>query len=306
MYHRVLPASSLEKTFSNKAIIVSTCTFEKHVEFLKKNFNILSLDEFEKYLNKGGSYPGKSCLITFDDGWFDNYEYALPVLNKKHVPATIFLPYNYIATSKRFWQEELSASLHLLCDAPNTQQVTEFLKSLPYRIDVSDCKELRSEQIYESVRQIKGLSDPEIDDILEKSRQLSTDLPIQQENIDNYLKWINVKDMMEREITFGSHCLSHRILTGLSKEDISAEIGDSKTNIEAEINTNVKSIAYPNGNYNEIVLKSTQITGYSLGFSTESGHVGQKTNRYAIPRININDVVSHNLPLFYCRLLRIF
>jgi peptidoglycan/xylan/chitin deacetylase (PgdA/CDA1 family) len=305
MYHRVLPVSSFEQTYSNSAIIVSTNTFEKHIGFLKKNFNVLSLDEFEQHLNDEGSYPSKSCLITFDDGWFDNYEYALPVLAKKGVPATIFLPYNYIGTSKRFWQEELTASLHLLRDDPR-DEVTEFLNSLPYRIIQPDNEETLGSRINECIRQIKRLADQEIDAILANARQLSDQQSKKHTNIDNYLTWNNVNDMMDNHIAFGSHCLSHRILTGLSKDIMSAEIGESKAKIEAMLDTPVKSIAYPNGNYNDDVLEATQKRGYSLGFSTVSGHVSQTTNRYAIPRININDAATKHLPLFYCRLLKIF
>jgi peptidoglycan/xylan/chitin deacetylase (PgdA/CDA1 family) len=304
MYHRVLPVSSFNQTYSNSAIIVSTKTFEKHVDFLKKNLDILSLDEFEQHLNEHGSYPSKSCLITFDDGWFDNYEYALPVLAKHGVPATIFLPYNYIGTSKRFWQEELTAALHTICD-DQRNEVTEFLNSLPYRIIQSDKDEMLSSHINECIRHIKKLTDQEIDDILENARHLAAQLSKQQSNIDTYLNWDNVKGMMEKHIAFGSHCLSHRILTGLSKNKMTAEIDESKAKIEAIIDTPVKSIAYPNGNYNDDVLKTAQTTGYTLGFSTVSTLVDHTTNRYAIPRINIHDAATKHLPLFYCRLLKI-
>jgi hypothetical protein len=184
--------------------------------------------------------------------------------------------------------------------------VAEFFDSLPYRINRSGNEQIQTSYINDFIRQLKRLGDQEIDAILVSARQLADYQSKQQTNIDNYLDWNNVKDMMENHITFGSHCLSHRILTGLSKDKMSAEIGESKAKIEAILSTPVKSIAYPNGNYDDDVLNTTKTTGYSMGFSTVSGHVSQTTNRYALTRININDAATKHLPLFYCRLLRIF
>lgn len=64
-------------------------------------------NEVAQIINTGMEFPPRSCLITFDDGWKDNYTYAYPVLKRHHIPALIFLTTDFIGTSRAFWHEQL-------------------------------------------------------------------------------------------------------------------------------------------------------------------------------------------------------
>ncbi len=66
--------------------------FEKHLNYLKENqFKVLSMDEFLTYLKSNKSFPDKSVLITFDDGYQSIYNNALPLLKEKNYPFTVFI-----------------------------------------------------------------------------------------------------------------------------------------------------------------------------------------------------------------------
>ena len=82
MYHRVLPADRIPESPSHPGIIVSTETFEMHLECVRKRFRALSPEAFATCMESGDELPGMSCLVTFDDGWRDNLEFALPILEK--------------------------------------------------------------------------------------------------------------------------------------------------------------------------------------------------------------------------------
>ncbi|MBU0580505.1 MAG: polysaccharide deacetylase family protein [Candidatus Margulisbacteria bacterium] len=101
-YHRVCPEF-------RGALAVTPEQFEQHIiSFLKKGYQIKNLkDIYELYFKQGQSIPKKTLVLTFDDGYQDNYTYAFPVIKKYKLSATIFLAVNYINQKKHFrWDLE--------------------------------------------------------------------------------------------------------------------------------------------------------------------------------------------------------
>lgn len=98
MYHGFCPAKdswSLEP--------VSPREFEKEMEYFSRNYELLSLDQLAEYMRQGKTLPGKAMVMTFDDGYKDNYPYAYPVLKKYHILATVFLTAGHIGSDRLFW-----------------------------------------------------------------------------------------------------------------------------------------------------------------------------------------------------------
>jgi len=83
---------------------VSPKEFEKQMQYLKdNNFNVISINTLISLIEKQDKFPPKTLVITFDDGYLDNYENALPILKKFNFPATIFIftaGINKITTTK--------------------------------------------------------------------------------------------------------------------------------------------------------------------------------------------------------------
>ncbi len=91
MYHRV--ARPLN---GDAHLCVSPANFESHIRYLSKHFDFISLEELSDYIEKR-AYPARdSVMLTFDDGWEDNYTNAFPVLKKYKAPALIFLASGFI------------------------------------------------------------------------------------------------------------------------------------------------------------------------------------------------------------------
>jgi len=88
-------------------LTVDTATFERYCRFFRRHFRVVSLPELVSKLERG-SPPNRELVITFDDGYRDNYENALPVLEKLSLPATFFLITQWIGTDfVPFWDEQL-------------------------------------------------------------------------------------------------------------------------------------------------------------------------------------------------------
>jgi len=298
-YHRVMPSSQAENCQSNPGIIVHSHNFTKHLELLVELFHIIPLDEFSACMASGGKFQDKSCLITFDDGWIDNYEHALPQLKERHIPVAIFLPFNYIGCELMFWQEELNLRLGILA-ASKSESDHDFITHL-----TGVKSDIKSEDIGSYISQLKKKDYDEIDKTLETLRehQKNMRLPL---HYNRYLNWNQVSAMQKAGVDFQSHSISHRILPKLDPETIDDELANSRRLLEPRLGSSVDAIAYPNGDSSPLVQSLAEKNGYQLGFTTDKGYVDKNTNAYAIPRINIHNNSSYNKPIFLCTILGIF
>jgi peptidoglycan/xylan/chitin deacetylase (PgdA/CDA1 family) len=88
MYHNTGPAAS----YQDKSFFIQEDIFEKQLEYIKKSgFVALGFDEVEEATLLEKQLPPRSIMLTFDDGWLDNYTYAFPLLKKHNIKANIFL-----------------------------------------------------------------------------------------------------------------------------------------------------------------------------------------------------------------------
>jgi len=83
MYHHILSKDSF--------IATSIENFDKQMKFISENYKTLTSDEFKNYKKGKIGVPKNSVLITFDDGWRDNLEFAYPILKKYNLKATLFI-----------------------------------------------------------------------------------------------------------------------------------------------------------------------------------------------------------------------
>lgn len=94
-----VPSCTAEGGGIQAGMYVDQETFEVHLEFLKKHFKMVPLSNLLPSIGKSyGSNSKPLCVLTFDDGYYDFYEHAFPVLKAYQVPATVFLPVDFIGS----------------------------------------------------------------------------------------------------------------------------------------------------------------------------------------------------------------
>jgi len=297
MYHRVIDASHAPLTDSSPGIIVRDQSFEMQMRTLREEFNPISLQGLREYLDNNVELPERSCLVTFDDGWLDNYEIAWPILNKYQIPAVVCLPCNFMSGDSMFWQEEMLMHLTSFLRSGNSMDTTTLSGVLGIDIrtkdpDIDDIRDfvlaqkpLRQEEIREKLQEIKNLSSPER----------------VKGHYNKYISWDQAMEMQSGGISFASHALTHRILTRLSSEGICTELVESKRVLTEQLGTEIAAVAYPNGDHDDRVLSQAHAAGYSIGFSTRSGLFDPAfDNPLAIPRLNMHDRNSGQKALFLC------
>jgi peptidoglycan/xylan/chitin deacetylase (PgdA/CDA1 family) len=297
-YHRILPEGAAASTHSAGAIITDSELFRQHLRWLKEEFQIIDMAELQAVLLNDQPLSANSLLITFDDGWWDNFVHAMPALAAEGVPATIFLPYNYIGTGEVFWQEEMLARLTQLSRCEDDSDRALLIELAGIEGD-ADKELLRS-----VVTKLKAKPYVEIYQILERLRQHQLQRSIDM-TLEGYLDWQQVKQMGEVNVSFGSHALSHRVLTQIELEEARHEISESRDLIKQKIGKEVETIAYPNGNCNSSIEQFVAESGYRLGFTITRGYVAKDSNPMALPRLNIHTANSSSKPLFLCSILNI-
>lgn len=106
MFHRVLPPEDPRFAGANPAYTLRLDAFERCLDLLGGFYSIVDLDAVERAA-RGAPLPPCPLLITFDDGWRDNLEYALPALAARRMPAVLFVASGFIGDARGFWQERV-------------------------------------------------------------------------------------------------------------------------------------------------------------------------------------------------------
>src|SRR5207248_1425065 len=106
-FHRILSPEEFTASDSLPGMMMKQSTFSRLLEYAASRFRMMGLADLE---GAGQRLSSPGCLITFDDGWKDNYTRAFPCLMEYRVPAIIFLTTGFVGGNGRFWVERLVAA----------------------------------------------------------------------------------------------------------------------------------------------------------------------------------------------------
>jgi peptidoglycan/xylan/chitin deacetylase (PgdA/CDA1 family) len=302
-YHRILPYELRDLSFSHSAIMVEPENFDRQLAFIKRNFTVVNSSTLAAAFETNQALPDAACLITFDDGWQDNYQYAFPILKKHALSAIIFPATDYIESGSLFWQEAMGHGFRHLLDVDSEEARTFLHEHGLYQLKHENDR-VRFNAIRDYVRKLKPLSYDELEHIMASMHTMLGNIDCG--DIDCYLNWQQISEMHDYGIEFGSHACSHRVLTRLDDQTVKQELEQSRQLLEQAIGEQVNLIAYPNGNYNDHLGELTRDAGYKIGFGTRFGHVTSTDNPLDIKRINIYDMTATNNPVMLATILGIF
>ncbi len=257
--------------------------FSRIISYLTQHFDIVPL---EHYLDDPGGFQTKRKIATvlFDDGYKDNMEMAVPILDKYKCPASFYVvtdcidknipTWTYIMDTI-FWRTkkkhiELSydfvpekfRSLQLqINDQPNPliKEVKPWLKKLP------------NTQRLTLIRSILSQCDDE---------------PVPENKM---MSWADIRQLNSNGFTIGSHSHTHPLLASLQNEsEISKELKMSAQRILQEIGKFPKTISYPNGSFDERVVSISEKEGYKYGLAVEQQFFRPlKDDIFKIPRVEL-------------------
>jgi peptidoglycan/xylan/chitin deacetylase (PgdA/CDA1 family) len=144
MYHSVFPDP-------HDLLTVSPQTFEQQMKFLRQlRYSVLTLDEAVDAI-RNRKYPARSVVITFDDGYKDNFTYAFPVLKKYRIPAAVFLIYAKVGTPGYLTWDEVrqmqDSGLVVFCSHTLTHKVLTLIPQEEAAKEISESKKLLADKL---------------------------------------------------------------------------------------------------------------------------------------------------------------
>lgn len=308
MYHRVLPLEDRRCTGSHPAIVVDSGTFAMHMAVLRKRFNVLSMGEFCRMMERRQAFPKGACVITFDDGWRDNLTHAWPVLRTHALPATIFLPVRFIGADRSFWRESLT---HALVSAIHRCREQPALASrcatLLEPLGLSSLLRTESDDPIEDVRaalaDMKHATPKAVEGLIDVMTSELGVLASATSSTDAFLDWEQVTALADEGVTFGGHGAAHHLLTDVPLEAADADIKESKAVLAAKVPQAAPAFAYPNGNWNAEVAALVGAAGFRFAFTTDPGVVRCNDNPLTLRRVNIHEAATSTPSLFMARVL---
>ncbi len=302
MYHRILP-SEHRKPWIQAGMYVDPGTFEMHIRHLKQYFQIIPFPE--KFSNSQYMEKQKSirpiCILTFDDGWQDFYEFAYPVLKRNQVPATVFLPTGYIGTIDLFWTDQLARYLgNATLPIKPEKRGTRVDSSLS--VTIAGLRGSYEERLETAIVMLKRRKDTEIAEVIEwlKERMDTGTVPVERA----FLSWEEVREMGRSGlVSFGSHTHNHRILVHLKEEEVRDELVRSKEILikEGAVEPAFIPFCYPNGDLNERIAGMVREAGYHAAVTTVEGWNDGDVSPFELKRVAIHQDMSASREMFGCR-----
>jgi peptidoglycan/xylan/chitin deacetylase (PgdA/CDA1 family) len=216
-----------------------TGVFAKQMDYLASNFNVLSLEDAVERM-RINDIPDSAVVITFDDGYKDNYLNAFPILKRLSISATIFLTTEIIGSEKVIWHDRVFSAFR--------ETKSPYLKGF-----VNTSRRVPLETIRDKLNAQREVLDflRTLDD---RERMIWIDKLIEHLNVKDggetqgiMLTWEEITIMHQKGISVGSHTVTHPILSKLPIDRARVEISESKKIIEKKLDTKIKAFAYPSG-----------------------------------------------------------
>ncbi len=294
IYHSIAPHQS--PFVRGIDATVSPRTFDQQLRYLKRHYRIVSMQELITGL-RDRSVSERAIVITFDDGFRDNYEIAWPILRKYDVPATIFLCTDGVDNRRVLWVHRLTylanraGEQDLWAIACQYWPVLEGLQSEPTNrfwvmMDFLVNKVLPAER----------------DDFLQAaSRSLGVTEPLPQD-VGLYLSWDQVREMTAAGIEFGNHTCSHPNLALLSRVGQEREIAEAQETIVEKLGKRGLPFAYPFGlpqHFTSATRRIVRELGHSCALTGLGNLNDLGTSPYFLDRIKVEE---EPLPQFAARI----
>jgi len=277
--HRVLTRPEQERSNSLEGMIILEDTYLELLEYLRKRFSVISLEDFLRGESETAVSLKPPCIITFDDGWVDTYSRAFPGLKRFGLPAVAFLATGTIGTQGGFWVERVKKAWRL-------PEMRERLESALR--DHPEAGARAGMDLEGAVDWLKRIPTARRNAILEL--MLPADHASSEgEEVDAMLSWGQAKEMSGGGVEIGAHTVNHPLLTYEDKAAAKEELELSKQMLESALGVEVRAFAYPNGDWNEAVRDQVAESGYRCAFTTKPAWYAHGENAYSISRVLLHE-----------------
>jgi peptidoglycan/xylan/chitin deacetylase (PgdA/CDA1 family) len=286
-YHRV---SDVDEALFDRGVVDATPDdLDAHLAAASRWFTFVGIDELAAFV-AGRPLPKSPLLVTFDDGYRECLDVALPVLQRHGVRATFFVPTTYVEERRVFWWDRLAylvrrsarATLRLEYPAPRTIAL-EGDREAAVRALLAVVKGAFALDLERFLREVGEAAD--VAWTRETERAIADRL---------VLDWDGVRALARGGQDVESHTRSHRVLDTVPDAELDAELAGSRADLARALGAPPRSIAYPVGVPVPLrVRRAVARAGYTLGFTNTGGVTSRaRFDRLAIRRVPMDRPVS--------------
>ncbi len=296
LYHRVCNYTS-----DPQLLCVTPENFESHIRFLKQNYTVLDIEEWKNNILNHKKFKPNSVVITFDDGYEDNFSQALPILEKYKVQVLFYICTGNINTDKEFWWDELERLL--LFDPVNKTSLKIEIKGIKREVGLNKSER---ETLYSDLLPVLRSMRPEDRNAILKDLILQTGNSSTRAT-HRSMTWEEVKKMSASGSTvIGAHTLNHPSLAVLSVKEQQEEIGESKRILEEKIGKPVEHFSYPFGtklDYTDDTIRLCRELQFKIVSANYPYIAHSHSDPFQVPRFLVRD---WDLPRFKSELNSFF
>ncbi|MEO6810071.1 MAG: polysaccharide deacetylase family protein [Isosphaeraceae bacterium] len=264
-YHRIGdPAAS---PFYGPIFSATQDDFRAQVALLRDRFRLIDLDDALTIAASGFRLDRPSALITFDDGYRDNVELALPVLTDLGAPAAFFIPSGFPESARLPWWDHVAYVLNRTRRPSLTLDLPE---PLTIQLGQTDRTNAIAEVIGAFLR-VDRADDPLLAEHLEQRAEVDVSADNPGQNL--FVSWDQVRQLADAGMSIGSHSHSHPNLAKLSEPEQRVELVRTRQTLERELGREVATLAYPYGVADAVSDATRRLAGeagYRLAFALSS------------------------------------
>jgi peptidoglycan/xylan/chitin deacetylase (PgdA/CDA1 family) len=268
--------------YADPNICVTPASFQRHVEYLARNYTVRPLPEIVRALRDGRPLPSNAVAITFDDGYADNLA-AARLLARHGLSATFYITAQCVDGESPFWLSELRALVFKLV-------IPQFELTLGRTCDTFRCGTL--EERTATIRRLTKLfkSNPIAvrEQAREQLRRLAGATPA-----TPMLSWRSLEEMHQLGMTIGAHTLTHPNLPSAGLADAQREIEGARWRLERELGIAVTMFSYPNGAaqtyFTPEIQQLVRQAGYQAATTSTNGFAGPDSDMFALERVEVSE-----------------
>lgn len=254
LYHRVGPPNEPWLLPS-----VDGDVFAQQMAHLRRNYDLLSLEDAIGYLKGWDRGPRRGVVVTFDDGYADNYHHALPALLRYRIPATMFLTTTHITNRRLHWWDRLRYADHAARPADPDSLYAGLLATA-------------TESLWSETR---------VDQII-----ADLGIPVPDEFGDTLLlSWDQVREMAQAGIAFGGHTCTHPWLPRTAAPERWQELTEGLEELERYVALTFRPFAYPNGLFDAELEQMCQRAGYDCALTCQDVAPRTTESLYRVGRV---------------------
>lgn len=254
---------------------VSASLFEEHLKLLREKWRPVSLSAVREAVIARRPLPSRSVAVTFDDGYRNILNVALPLLRRYEMPACVFVLTT--PTPSRLWMDRLEAAVI------GSRHAEVRWGGHVYSLTSEAARHSAIQSLSLSLEGLGPKRDAGLEHLL---RELGR-APQSPDDDRDLLAWDEIRALKEAGLEIGSHASFHEPLTEFDEQVVSAMLLKSRADLERELGPGPFSFAYPWGAWSRRLADDVRRAGFACAVTTDAGLNGTDADLFGLRRFLI-------------------